>query len=91
MAEMGIDEAIRLLEDHGGYSWLVTMPETFSYSANSIVEHLGATGVEVTKRTVQDWIRDLPHTVEQGGLGMYATRNDLIQLFAGRIRGHKSA
>lgn len=91
MAEMNIDEAIRLLDEHGGYAWLVTTPETFSFSATSIVEHLGATGVEVTKRTVQEWIRDLPHTVEQGGLGLYATRNDLIQLFAGRIRGRKLA
>jgi hypothetical protein len=86
-----IDEAIRLLEGHGGYAWLVNAPADFSFSATSIVEHLAKTGVEVTKRTVQDWIRDLPHTAEQGGLGLYATRNDLIMLFAGRIRGRKLA
>ncbi len=91
MAEMTIEEATQLLEEHGGYTWLVGAADGYSFSATSIVEHLAKTGVEVTKRTVQDWIRALPHTAEQGGLGLYATRADLLLMFAGRIRGRKLA
>lgn len=91
MPELSLDEAVQLLEDHGGYSWLLDAPPGFSFSVTSIVEHLAKTGVEPTTRTVQNWIKDLPHTTSQGGLGDYATRSDLIIMFAGRMRGRKLA
>jgi len=91
MAEQDSDEATRLLEAHGGYGWLLTAPDDHSFSAASIVDHLAATGVNTTKRTVIEWIKSTPSWTDHGGLGIFATRHDLIALFAGRIRGRKLA
>ena len=48
-------------------------------------EQLTYIGIKVTRETVGRWIRVLPHTQDVGKVGLAATRDDLIQVFADRF------
>lgn len=83
---MDYERATALLRERGGYSWLLDGPESFF--ADDIAEHLTRAGVRVTRQTVGNWIRDLPHTQNFGRLGLSASRRDLVEFFAARfVRG----
>ena len=75
--------AIRLLEQHGGYGWLLRGPDVLL--ASDIADHLTQMGIRVTRETVGRWIKVLPHTQDFGKVGLAATRDDLILMFADRF------
>jgi hypothetical protein len=86
MLRMTIDqlnEATSLLEQHGGYGWLLRGPDVLL--ASDIAEHLAQMGIKVTRETVGRWIKVLPHTQDFGKVGLAATRDDLILMFADRF------
>jgi hypothetical protein len=84
MAELTQAEAEKLLEEHGGYNWLLD-GRTF-WSVTEVVEQLDEQGLSVSPDAVTRWIKELPHTQYFGGaVGWRASRSDLIQLFASRM------
>jgi hypothetical protein len=78
-----LQDAVTLLQQHGGYSWLLNGPDVFL--ASDIAEQLTNMGIKVTRETVGRWIKALPNTQDFGKVGLAATRDDLIQMFAERF------
>lgn len=84
MPELTQAEAEKLLNEHGGYGWLLE-GRTF-WSVSEIVEQLQEEGLQVSSDAVTRWIKALPHTQYFGGaVGWRASKSDLIQLFANRM------
>jgi len=83
MANQALQDAIKQLEQHGGYGWLLNGPDV--QLAGDIAEQLTTMGIKVTRETVGRWIKVLPNTQDFGKVGLAATRDDLIQMFAERF------
>src|SRR5258708_1975873 len=71
------------LRDIAGFDWL--LGGTQWWSAKEVSDHLQEQGIGGHKETVIRWFKMLPNTKDFGGLGLRATRDDLILFFAERI------
>ncbi len=82
--EIDMAEAEQRLRALGGFDWLLGGQQW--WSARDVSEHLKTAGIGGHKDTVTRWFKMLPQTQDFAGLGLRASRADLIRFFATRSR-----
>lgn len=88
MTAPSLEDAKQLLADHGGYDWLLEGRQFWSVA--QVVSSLAEAGMDVSHDAVARWFRTLPHTQDfSGPVGLRASRNDLIVLFARQMQGSR--
>ena len=86
MPDFTLDEGEHILQQHGGYAWLLSARQF--WSVTEVTEQLNAVGLPVKETTVRKWFQDVAARTPQhfqdlgGALGWRASRNGLILLFA---------
>lgn len=89
MPELTPEQAIALLQQQGGYGWLIGGAEIWSTA--DVTKHLNESGISVSNDTVIRWFKSLPSYQDYGKLGLFASRNVLLVYFASKIRGGQSS
>lgn len=84
MSDMSLEEAEARLREHGGYEWALSGRQM--WSAADITAKLTDMGMKVSKDTVTRWIKAMPNMQDFGGMGIFASRADLILFLAGRFK-----
>lgn len=82
MPELTLADAEARLRAHGGYDWVLSGQQ--AWSAAEVAQRLGEMGIRVSKDTVTRWFKTLLNTQDFGGLGLYASRADLVLFLASR-------